>query len=203
MSRKQGFTLIELLVVIAIIAVLAAILFPVFTQAKQKAWITQCANNLKQIGTAVQLYGQDNNSKAPYIKPTRNGYFSIMSWEGQKFKDKFRKHLTSSTLIGCPGRLKNPSYSETDWWGYLCQMSLPQGTSLDTLRYPFVGEGGKIYYLPASQLRLVWDQAYMTWGGGGIYCNHRKDSVSAGLNTLFYDMHVKWANRGESTYFGD
>lgn len=58
-SLKQGFTLIELLVVIAIIAILAAILFPVFAQAKEAAKKTACLSNLKQIGTAMQMYQAD------------------------------------------------------------------------------------------------------------------------------------------------
>ena len=57
--RKKGFTLIELLVVIAIIAILAAILFPVFAQARQKARMTSCLSNLKQLGTGLMMYVQD------------------------------------------------------------------------------------------------------------------------------------------------
>ena len=56
-----GFTLIELLVVIAIISVLAAILFPVFAQARAKAYQAQCASNLRQIGLALVMYAQDND----------------------------------------------------------------------------------------------------------------------------------------------
>src|SRR5205823_6126050 len=59
LRTRHGFTLIELLVVIAIIAILAAILFPVFAQARQKARQTVCISNVKQIGLAMMMYTQD------------------------------------------------------------------------------------------------------------------------------------------------
>lgn len=62
---KMGFTLIELLVVIAIIAILAAILFPVFSKAREKARQTQCISNQKQIALAVQMWTQENDEKFP------------------------------------------------------------------------------------------------------------------------------------------
>ena len=64
--RRNAFTLIELLVVIAIIAILAAILFPVFAQAREKARQTACLSNLKQIGTAVMMYAQDYDETLPF-----------------------------------------------------------------------------------------------------------------------------------------
>jgi prepilin-type N-terminal cleavage/methylation domain-containing protein/prepilin-type processing-associated H-X9-DG protein len=68
--RTRGFTLIELLVVIAIIAILAAILFPVFAQARESARQTSCLSNMKQLGSAFQMYSTDND-----------GYLMQTSWE--------------------------------------------------------------------------------------------------------------------------
>jgi prepilin-type N-terminal cleavage/methylation domain-containing protein/prepilin-type processing-associated H-X9-DG protein len=64
-AARRGFTLIELLVVIAIIAILAAILFPVFAQAREKARQTSCLSNLKQIGTGFLMYAQDYDEQLP------------------------------------------------------------------------------------------------------------------------------------------
>ena len=67
MRPKKGFTLIELLVVIAIIAILAAILFPVFAKARDKARQAACLSNLKQIGMATMMYAQDYDDCYPYF----------------------------------------------------------------------------------------------------------------------------------------
>ncbi|MHB9038274.1 MAG: type II secretion system protein [Armatimonadota bacterium] len=69
MRKHVGFTLIELLVVIAIIAILAAILFPVFTNAKEKGRQVACLNNMKQLGTAMRLYLDNWNGRFPGTAP--------------------------------------------------------------------------------------------------------------------------------------
>src|SRR5688500_9143161 len=63
---RRAFTLVELLVVIAIIAILAAILFPVFAQAREKARAAACLSNLKQLGLATAMYAQDHDELLPY-----------------------------------------------------------------------------------------------------------------------------------------
>jgi prepilin-type N-terminal cleavage/methylation domain-containing protein len=71
LRARSGFTLIELLVVIAIIAILAAILFPVFAQAREKARGTACLSNMKQIGTAFMMYAQDYDETMPLMVAAR------------------------------------------------------------------------------------------------------------------------------------
>jgi prepilin-type N-terminal cleavage/methylation domain-containing protein/prepilin-type processing-associated H-X9-DG protein len=81
--RGRGFTLIELLVVIAIIAILAAILFPVFAQAREKARQTTCVSHGKQIGTAIMMYAQDYDERLPQIDTatrTTHPVFVQYSW---------------------------------------------------------------------------------------------------------------------------
>ena len=89
---KDGFTLIELLVVIAIIAILAAILFPVFAKARERAKLSTCASNLKQVGMALNMYSQDYDG---VIATTVMG----IPWSGLLFNTKY---LSSNQVCFCP-----------------------------------------------------------------------------------------------------
>lgn len=97
---QRAFTLIELLVVIAIIAILAAILFPVFAQAKEAAKKTTCLSNSKQIGTAMQLYMGDYDDTTPTILGARGGNKSYeLDWYVQLFP-----YTKSFDMYFCPDR---------------------------------------------------------------------------------------------------
>lgn len=98
MSKNRGFTLIELLVVIAIIAILAAILFPIFTNVKRKGQQTKCINNLKQIGTGVLMYADDNSGCFP-----RNRFDSRPA--DRTWKHAVRQYVSSKNVFICPANI--------------------------------------------------------------------------------------------------
>src|SRR5436309_6778752 len=103
---RPGFTLIELLVVIAIIAILAAILFPVFAQARERARMTACISNMRQIGTALMLYTQDYDETFPYDRFHAPGANSDLAATKGKFtyvwKNAISSYLQSIDVLACP-----------------------------------------------------------------------------------------------------
>lgn len=121
-AQKRAFTLIELLVVIAIIAILAAILFPVFGRARENARRSSCTSNLKQIGLGVLQYNQDYDERMPpsgftgltTADPGCGGpAFRCNPWQGL-----VQPYIKSTQVFKCPS---NPStgivFDSTDVWG--------------------------------------------------------------------------------------
>src|SRR5580704_10871177 len=96
---KQAFTLIELLVVIAIIAILAAILFPVFAQAREKARGISCLSNTKQLSTGIMMYTQDYDEFYPigFISNDPAGWGANDAWD-----DEIEPYMKSLQVLVCP-----------------------------------------------------------------------------------------------------
>lgn len=111
MNRK-GFTLIELLVVIAIIAILAAILFPVFAKAREKARQTSCISNEKQIMLGMKMYVQDYDELFP-AQPGDSNSQVILAAGGNPFNyyDESQPYLKSKQLWLCPDKVGNGAMS--------------------------------------------------------------------------------------------
>jgi prepilin-type N-terminal cleavage/methylation domain-containing protein/prepilin-type processing-associated H-X9-DG protein len=105
-SRRTGFTLIELLVVIAIIAILAAILFPVFAQAREKARSAGCLSNARQIGTAAHMYAQDYDEmimRNAYADPGRvmeGAHF--VNCSSPRWMDVLNPYIKNIQIFNCP-----------------------------------------------------------------------------------------------------
>jgi len=115
MQRRTGaFTLIELLVVIAIIAILAAILFPVFAQAREKARGISCLSNTKQLSLGIMMYTQDYDETYPI------GFISNGSWGGQNtnfaWDDVVEPYLKSLQVLVCPDDQGGPFQGSANTW---------------------------------------------------------------------------------------
>jgi prepilin-type N-terminal cleavage/methylation domain-containing protein/prepilin-type processing-associated H-X9-DG protein len=116
-GRKQGFTLIELLVVIAIIALLAAILFPVFARARENARRASCLSNLKQLGLGFLQYSQDYDESYPV--GNRSGLGAIHF--GYGWASRIYPYVKSQPVFVCPSTRKEPSPWPATWtiaYGY-------------------------------------------------------------------------------------
>jgi prepilin-type N-terminal cleavage/methylation domain-containing protein/prepilin-type processing-associated H-X9-DG protein len=108
-ASRQGFTIIELLVVIAIIAILAAILFPVFARAREQARKASCASNLKQIGLGLLQYAQDNDEAMPLFSLSgsgHNGYLGYAGADGARWADSIFPYVKSTQVFDCPSETK-------------------------------------------------------------------------------------------------
>lgn len=124
--KRRGFTLIELLVVIAIIAILAAILFPVFARAREAARATACKSNLKQIGNAVLMYAQDYDENLPF-NPYQGGNARRYPTNGLELintdpygvaHDLIFPYIKNRDVFGCPSSDKPSTYTAGVPWRF-------------------------------------------------------------------------------------
>jgi len=212
-SRISGFTLIELLVVIAIIAILAAILFPVFARARENARRSSCQSNLKQIGLGITQYTQDYDEKMP-MRVYTDGPLSYDA-SGQ-WPNTLQPYLKSTQIFLCPSARQGVSTS-TDGTGlnisYGWNMIGGDSVSL-AYRPEFYSKHISMFIRPASVM-IVGDSqnknivqppliatanpynedsssSYLQWPCDGSQYNSFSVRHFEGGNILYADGHVKW-----------
>jgi prepilin-type N-terminal cleavage/methylation domain-containing protein/prepilin-type processing-associated H-X9-DG protein len=212
--KRSAFTLIELLVVIAIIAILAAILFPVFAQAREKARGISCLSNLKQSGLAYAMYTQDYDETTPLQRSNdpSGGYWCnliqpyVKNW--QLFLCPDRALTTVKTGLSYPpalnGRLQGYGYN--DGWvsdsGYGLTMQLPNGTrpgrSIAAITAPADCVAfGDTYDTPGYSIAM--DNIFSGADGPG---STRQIRHMANLNYAFVDGHAKIIKMQAGQYTG-
>ena len=203
--RRDGFTLIELLVVIAIIAILAAILFPVFARARAKAQQNNCLSNVKQLMLAVVMYCSDYDE----VLPRDNNGTTMVSGSPQiqTWARVLKPYIKNGQLYLCPSKQENDFLFESDpdtVWA-------PCGYGANDT-YLFRGIGYPVTPLSAVQspaetialgerygLNKVRLYAPVLAGGAGANPKCNVDARhNEGANFGFVDGHVKWMKGGGS-----
>jgi len=195
---KHGFTLIELLVVIAIIAILAAILFPVFARARENARRTSCQSNLKQVGLGLRQYSQDNDELFPltYVDVNASGTFDAADsgWVQSvqpyvKSYQLFQCASETNGMIANVGTGANPTtVGWTDYWynSNLAGLNESQISFVaNTISNGDGDSGTAAYALGNSSSATPWTMG--TAPGSGYAVRHLD-----GANFAFADGHVKW-----------
>jgi len=196
-SRRRAFTLIELLVVIAIIAILAAILFPVFARAREKARQTSCASNVKNLGTAILMYTQDYDEMFPpgaYATAT-----GAVMWHD--LTDPYAKNTGIWHCPSSPLRRADTTGNITTHFAYnarylagmdysfqqnpvsLAAVQSPTETvmltdAVSSVPPGWCGDDGKFLLLPGDPNMDCW--------GRPAYLH------TEGANVLWVDGHVRW-----------
>ena len=197
MRRDRGFTLIELLVVIAIIAILAAILFPVFARAREKARQTSCLSNMKQIATASMMYAQDYDETYALTALDCRGHFSATYTMWQEMLQPYVKNWQ---ILMCPSR------KVAGFTSLLTGESIPNVISnAYAINQNFGYRSGPIAMAnveqPAQIIFATESSYYATrpfWWTYGTGYYLLAPAHNDGLNAAFVDGHAKWLGEQEA-----
>ena len=217
--KRSGFTLIELLVVIAIIAILAGMLLPALSRAKESALRTKCMNSFRQVGIALMLYSNDNNDKLP--TNAQNGGGWLWDWHMTGINPLLQAAGNKKEIFYCAAFNANYKIDKIDqWWGFGGagdRVVTSYGFLLKRDSVPNTLANGRPLISKLTNLSTnVSDQevamdcvisqqnnktaaanfrAYPSTSG--IVPSHTsshmgKNALPSGANILFADMHVQW-----------
>ena len=199
-SKRRGFTLIELLVVIAIIAILAAILFPVFARAREKARMASCQSNMKELALGVLMYIQDYDERLPGMYQDIPAPITYQCWTGSIYP-----YVKNGQVYICPSANQAASSSvypfdagapwngngwEHTWGSYGCNtriMDCHIGVNQADIEDP----AGTIMLAEAHTSYLVCDPSQPGYAPGTWY-NYITMAHFDGSNVAWVDGHVKW-----------
>ena len=190
----NGFTLIELLVVIAIIAILAAILFPVFARARENARRSSCQSNLKQIGLGFIQYSQDYDERMTPRGGDIAGGGTYTIWS-----QKLQPYIKSTQLFQCPSNTENTKVLQAG----LPAFNVPQINISYAVNYHYVGpyednpNSEAVIQSPSTKILVTENRNQEHGIGAGDWhtANRFFDKTFRGhlgtINVLFGDGHVK------------
>ncbi len=171
---RRAFTLLEIIIVVAILALLAAILFPVFSRAREKARAATCLSNYKQVGLAIHLYAQDNDD----LSPVNGGSFAGLVSDCAPY-------IHSDKVFVCPD--DNDRLEEGRAGSYRVP-SLYQGKPMSCgWLNPYVGG-----QTTTTSLTTLCYEAEQDFAQAPIRPTYRHNG---GTQILFFDGHAKWVPR--------
>jgi prepilin-type N-terminal cleavage/methylation domain-containing protein/prepilin-type processing-associated H-X9-DG protein len=187
----RGFTLIELLVVVAIIAILAAILFPVFAQAREKARQASCQSNLRQFGAAMLMYTQDFDERYPFAQPggtvahdcTVMGGRSVFGgWVG----NLLHPYTKDATIFSCPSKSNRSPVNRGTNDPRVLQGTQPGCDGTDCCATASYWAASYSYNFPSFQ------------NGAGFTLGAVSDTIAPAQIALMWDSANLWADCGYS-----
>jgi len=181
----RGFTLIELLVVVAVIAVLAAILLPLFAQAREAARGASCLSNQRQVGAAVQLYVQDFDEQFPQTHPTATPWTFpddeitlVTPW-----RTLLEPYVRNQGLFRCPSDWGTPSWHPTSY--------APNGYTVYGLSLASLSRPSEFVYVTELQPGALVDD-FSPWNGPEELVDTLATTRHSGTAAYLYaDGHVK------------